>query len=141
MRYAVLALLVTLASCASSSADADTFEERAGAIPPGKGRIYFFRSSKMTGSAMRPGVKLNDKRVGKSVPGAYFFVDQDPGSYKVETSVIIGHAVNLDLKAGETVYVETWAHVGFAAAHVRPKLVTAEAGRRAAAKCKLDTTP
>lgn len=50
------------------------------------GRIYFFHLDTFGGATIQPEIKLNDKVVGRSVPGGFFFVDEEPGECTVSTS-------------------------------------------------------
>ena len=100
----VLILSVVLGGCATGQ----SFSEMKSSIPnlsPGVGRIYFYRTS-MYGAAYRPEIQLNGTVVGTAVSKGFFFVDKEPGSYRVGVGAQ-GDALNLTLSAGQTLYVRT----------------------------------
>lgn len=81
-----------------------------------QGRIIFYRTSMLFGSGMKPDIYLNGEKVGRSVSGTMFYVDVDPGEYKVSIAKIMypGTPGGVDLEVGknETVYVRTWTGGG-----------------------------
>jgi hypothetical protein len=52
----------------------------------GMGRIILFRSQSHVHDDVHPEILVNDHKVGKSVPGGYFFVDLAPGVQEIKTA-------------------------------------------------------
>jgi hypothetical protein len=131
-----ITIVVFLAACASTSTNTTDFESTAHPLKEDMGRVYVYRKGKMTGSAIRPAVKVNGVAVGQSAPSTYFYFDRAPGEYSMSCSVITDHTIRFTVEAGETVYVETRAAMGVFAGHIRPGIVTPKEGAAAASKCK-----
>lgn len=109
--FAVVVLATLMSGCASGV----KYSEMASSIPTLKadqGRIYFFRSSSMFGAAIQPEIRLNDKVVGKSQPGGFFYVDRPAGQYRAASSTETEKTLSFSLDAGETKYVRTAASFG-----------------------------
>ena len=68
-----------------------------------RGRIFFVQSSEYSDSGGGHEVRLNGFYIGKSVPGGFFYVDRDAGTYVVHCS---SGTLRFTLKAGETKYIE-----------------------------------
>src|ERR1700686_5101650 len=80
--FSILAAGMLLAACASGPKYSDVKSS----IPPlssDQGRVYFYRSNSMMGSAIQPSIMLNGEKVGDSKPGGFFYVDRPPGNYEV----------------------------------------------------------
>lgn len=120
----LLVLAVALTGCASGP----KFTEVKSSIPTigaNKGRIYFFRSNSLVGSAIQPSVTLNGEKVGDSVPGGFFFVDRTPGNYEVSMSTEIERKASFTLEQGQTRYIRMTIGFGILAGRVHPELVDA----------------
>jgi hypothetical protein len=74
---------------------------------PDKGRIYVYREDAWLGNLITPDVVLDDKTVGVSNPGAYFFVDRAPGTYQVLCGKGDHSSASITVAAGQQVYVRT----------------------------------
>jgi hypothetical protein len=125
----VLFALILFTGCAASG---PLYKDVSASIPPlaaGKGRIYFFRADTMLGAAVTSDISLNDKVVGKSERGSFFFVDQAPGNCKVRTSTEVERQLTFALAAGETKYVQTSVSMGAFVGHISPELVSPDKGR------------
>ncbi|PFH12522.1 uncharacterized protein DUF2846 [Collimonas sp. PA-H2] len=123
--FAAVALAAVLSGCASGA----KYSEMASSIPTLKadeGRIYFFRSSSMMGAAIQPEIRLNDKVVGKSQPGGFFYVDRPAGQYSAASSTETEKTLSFSLDAGETKYVRTAVSFGVLAGRINPTLETPE---------------
>ena len=118
---AAMCLVSTLAGCASGP-KFHTVESSLGAIPQGKARIYFYRSTTM-GAAVQPSIKLNGAVVGSAEPKGVFFVDRDPGDMEVSTSTEVERKLTFTMGPGETRYVRLKMHMGLLVGHVIPELV------------------
>ncbi len=89
----------------------------------------------MLGAALQPEVKLNGEVVGKAVPNGFFYVDQEPGNYKIATSTEVDRHLSLALEKGQTRYVRLNISMGFFVGHVYPELVENEDGEKEIQQC------
>lgn len=111
-----------LSGCASGP----KFGEVKASIPPAasdQGRIYFYRSGSLVGSAVQPDIMLNGEKVGTSVPGGFFFVDRAPGDYRVSTSTEVEKQATFTLEKGQFRYIKTTVHFGVMVGRVQPELI------------------
>ena len=92
-------------------------------LNPDKGRIFFYRDNSYGGGAVRPSIYLNNKVVGKSIPGTFFFIDQDPGPQLVSTTTEVENKVDFTILPGQTKFVRTSVAMGFAVGRVTPEVV------------------
>jgi len=127
MRSIICSLLVPvcltmiMVGCASGP----KYKDIAAEIPPvpqSQGRIYFYRDGSPVGSAIQPPIYLNGDKVGKSVPGGFFYVDRQPGEYKVKTSTEVERILTFMLADQEKKYVRTKVSIGLIVGHVLPIL-------------------
>jgi hypothetical protein len=146
MKKLIRALLISTSAAliATGCASGPEYKDVASAIPTlsaDHGRIYFFRSANIGGSAIQPEIKLNDKVVGRSVPGGFFFVDEAPGEYTVSTSTEVKHDIKFTLRAGDTKYVRTTVSMGFLVGHITPTLDDPETAPQEIEQLKYTGTP
>ncbi|QNB14131.1 DUF2846 domain-containing protein [Paraburkholderia bannensis] len=123
--YRTLSLSVGVAMLAAGCASGPQYKDVASSIPTlaaDHGRIYFFRSDSFGGAMIQPEIKLNDKVVGHSVPGGFFYVDETPGDYTVSTTTETKKEVTFALHAGDTKYVRTSISMGILVGHITPTL-------------------
>ncbi|MFT0174527.1 DUF2846 domain-containing protein [Paraburkholderia mimosarum] len=123
--YRTLLLSVGVALLAAGCASGPQYKEVASSIPTlpaDHGRIYFFRADSFAGAMIQPEIKLNDKVVGRSVPGGFFYVDEIPGEYTVSTTTETKKEVTFTLHAGDTKYVRTSISMGILVGHITPTL-------------------
>ena len=123
------AVLALAAGCASGP----KFTEIRSAIPPlakDQGRIYFYRSTNPFGSGIRPDVMLNGAKVGESIAGGFFFVDQKPGPQEVNLSTEVERKVTFTLDAGQTRYVRMQVGLGVIIYRVFPELADPAEGAK-----------
>ncbi len=124
VRLIVLAAAFLLDACASNL----SYSEMQALMPPqaaDKGRIYFYRETAWLGNLITPDVVLNDKVVGRSNPGAFFFVDREPGDYQVYCGMGEHSGASFTLAAGQEVYVRTASDGGVVKATMLTELVRA----------------
>jgi hypothetical protein len=84
LRLVGLSLFLGLAGCLGPTAP--FYPEVATTIPPvppGQGRIYFYREYEPYESLSRPPLFLNRQVVGVSIPGGVFYRDVPPDTYEV----------------------------------------------------------
>lgn len=129
----VMVVSLYLAGCASGPKYAD-ISSTISDVAPEKGRLYIYRKA-VVGAAVQPEVRVNDEVVGKAEPKGFFYIDRDPGSYKVETSTEVDRALSLTLEAGETRYVRLNIGIGFFVGHVYPELVDNKTGMEEIQTC------
>ena len=127
MKKLFRALLISTGAAliATGCASGPGYKDVASAIPTlaaDHGRIYFFRPANFGGAGLQPEIKLNEKVVGRSVPGGFFFVDEEPGEYTVSTSTEVKRAIKFTLRAGDTKYVRTTVSMGLLVGHITPTL-------------------
>jgi hypothetical protein len=94
-------------------------------LAQGYSRIFFYRTSHF-GGAYQPVVYINDQAYGKAYLSGVFFKDVPPGKYKITTAMSQGNEVDLNLSAGESIYIKFVARIGFA---VYPVLVEPAVGQ------------
>lgn len=92
-------------------------------VPPNKARVYFFRPDTMLGAAVTSDIRLNEKVVGKSERGSFFFVDQSPGKCTVSTSTEVEKQLTFVLEQGQTKYVRTSVSFGVMVGRINAELV------------------
>lgn len=117
----VAALALTVTGCATGP----KYTEVKSAIPSisqDKGRIYFYRSGTMFGSAIQPSVNLNGVVVGDSKPGGFFYVDVPPANYEVTLSTEVDKKLTFTLDKQEQKCVRMSIGFGVLAARVYPEL-------------------
>jgi len=146
MKKLFRALLISTGAAliATGCASGPEYKDVASAIPTlpaDHGRIYFFRPANIGGSAIQPEIKLNDKVVGRSVPGGFFFVDELPGEYTVSTSTEVKRDIKFTLRAGDTKYVRTTVSMGFLVGHITPTLDDPETAPQEIEQLKYTGTP
>ena len=136
--FAIVLLLFVLAGCATGPA----YSKYSATIQPPAPtdcRIWFYRPSKMMGSALQPHVYLNGVIVGKSQPGCYFYVDRPAGDYEVKCSTEWASKAVLHVKAGDEKFVRLTLGPGVVVGHIIPSEVDKARGLKEIAKCKLIT--
>ena len=120
-RFVLILAALYLAGCASGP----KYAEGADSItqPDAEmARIYIYRTT-VLGAAVQPDVKLNDEVVGKATAKGFFYVDVEPGNYRVMTSTEVDRHLSLVMEAGQTRYVRLNISMGFFVGHVYPELV------------------
>lgn len=128
-RLIKLFLAFAVALLAVGCATGIKHSEMATSIPVMKneeGRIYFFRSASLFGSAMQPDIRLNGEVVGESKPGGFFFVDRPAGNYVASAATETEKTLSFVLDAGETKYVRSSASLGVVVGRVVLELETPE---------------
>ncbi|CAB3742803.1 hypothetical protein LMG1866_05784 [Achromobacter ruhlandii] len=88
--------------------------EIASQIPPieaGNGRIYIYQLAQADGAnAAEPAILIDGRKVGRSKPGRFFFVDRPAGAHTLATAHYkrsARPALPVPLEAGQTRYVRT----------------------------------
>lgn len=104
---AALGAAVLLAGCAGPR-----YADVSAKIPPieaAEGRIYFYQPVTANGEKIAiPSILVDGRKVGRSKPGRFFFVDRAPGELEVVTSADrkdSKSALKVPLATGQTQYV------------------------------------
>jgi len=105
------------------------------ALNSGYGRIYFYRDSSFVGAAVTSKIKLNDKPVGKSVPGGFFYVDTKPGGMKVSCKTETTKTIQFLLESGDERYIRTRVSMGVFVGHITPHLEGKEEAAKTLHRC------
>ncbi len=137
--FAIVLVTVYLVGCATGP----KFSEISPSLTetmPNKGRIYIYRTA-ILGAAVQPEVKLNGEVIGKAVPNGFFYVDREPGDYKITTSTEVDRHLSLILEKGQTRYVRLNISMGFFVGHVYPELVENEDGEKEIQQCSYTGQP
>ena len=128
------ALSPLIAGCATGPGF-DTMHAVEPALSANEGRIYLYRQPSMGGLAVQPAIKINDVKVGDSVPGAYFYIDEPPGTYKISTATETEEAINATLAAGQSRYIRFDISMGVLIGHVSPSIIDPEQATVEIRKC------
>ena len=128
-RVLAVAVALVLAGCASGPKLAEV-KSQIPILKPDEGRIYFYRGSSPVGAAIQPDIMLNGAKVGESIPGGFFFVDQGSGAKEVSTSTEVEKKLTFTLDRGQTRYVRTVIGFGLLVGRVYPELVDNPTGEK-----------
>src|SRR5688572_12389764 len=114
-------MLSLMAGCASGP-KFNSVEASLAAVPAGKARIFFYRSTAL-GAAIQPEVRLNGTVVGKAEPHGVFFVDRDPGNMEVVTGSEVDRKLTFTVAAGDRRYVKLGVGLGVLVYRIIPELI------------------
>jgi hypothetical protein len=107
-----LLAIVLITGCAATGPRHSDIEASIPPVSADKGRVYFFRGSTMLGAAITSDIRLNNRVVGVSQRGSFFYVDEAPGNFTVSTATEVERQLTFTLSAGETKYVRTSVSMG-----------------------------
>jgi hypothetical protein len=119
----LVACVVMMAGCAKMPLRADYVEEKNPqriTADANSAVVCFFRPSAFTGGGMSYFVFEDNTKIGLLKSGSYFMHRSMPGKHTYLAETEARAAVTLDVKAGETYYVEGGIGMGFWAG--RPQL-------------------
>jgi hypothetical protein len=121
-RFSLLvAAVVYLSGCATGPLYKD-FQASIPTIKDNEARLFFYRPEKVIGSGIRPGVVLNNKMVGPSTPGGFFFVDVPPGPYQVVLTSEVERKLTFEVAPKETKCIRLSVSLGILVYRVYPEL-------------------
>ena len=126
MRILRASLAITFAILVSACATGPKHAEVSSSMPllsSSQGRIFFYRNASFFGAALAPSILLNDKIVGDSQTGGFFYVDQTAGPQTVSTATEVEKKLTFILDPGQTRYVRTYVGFGIIVGRVYPELV------------------
>ena len=133
----ILPLLFLITSCATGQLYQDvTFKDLSSA----DGRIYFYRNKAGGfGSGIRPPINIDGITVGRAISGGFFYVDRPQGIYNISVkSDLQERVVTIDLKRGQTYYVQLQTRMGLMTGRIIPEVVDSSKGQQEIQACKLD---
>lgn len=112
--WAALAAVVAglLQGCAATGPKAFEMAGVLGTVPPGYGRIVFFRSNSVVGAAIQPDIRVGAQVVGQSKPGGFFYVDASPGRYVASSGTENTAAIDVQVVGGQTLYLRSTIGMG-----------------------------
>ena len=135
---ASLVCVATLVGCATGP-DFKTYSSTLTPPKEGESRVWFYRPSKMIGSAVQPTVYINGSPTGKAQPGSFFYADKPTGTYELKCSTEWADKAQLTVVQNQVHYVRLTMLPGVFVGHVLPKVVPEEQGLREIQKCHLIT--
>ena len=105
------------------------------AVPPpslvaDQARLYFYRPKGSLFPAIRPGVIINNRKVGVSVVGEAFYRDAQPGRYEIFLTSDDMDRLTVTLAPGEVRYVRTSISMSWLGPQLSPTPVEADQGER-----------
>lgn len=133
----VVALLL-LSGCASvpmAPMEKDA-EAKAFAPPADQGALYIFRDE-VFGAAIPMTVSVNGHVIGQTASNSYFWLELDPGHYRVESHTENVSTLPVTVTAGENTYVWQEVKMGMWMARSLLQEVDAERGRQGVMDSKL----
>ncbi len=94
-----------LAACSTTALESQTKTQN-----PRQARIHFLRDSHLAAMGdIAPEIQVNGEKVGTLANNSHFFIDRDPGTYKISVQGALsigGSATELTLRPGGVAYVE-----------------------------------
>ncbi|HTM37036.1 MAG TPA: DUF2846 domain-containing protein [Terriglobales bacterium] len=82
------------------------------------GTVIFYREGHFTGSALKPSIFLDGREVARLKNGTYFMTQVEPGKHEAGSSAKHEPPLTIDVKPGETTYIQmivvsgTWRGAG-----------------------------
>lgn len=118
MTAAAVLFVLWLQGCAATGPKGAEMASTLSAVPPGYGRIVFYRSSSVAGAAVQPDIRLDGQVVGQSKPGGFFYVDASPGKHTASAATEATSTVDVQVMSGQTHYVRSAIGFGFVVGRV-----------------------
>lgn len=106
-----VAVMMSIVGCATVGPKYSTVRNNITALSKENARIVFYRPDSLYATGMRPDILLEGKKVGISRPGTIFYVDVDPGKYRVTIPAIMypgETTLDITVSKNETVYVKNY---------------------------------
>ena len=135
---ACLSVIALIAGCATGP----DFKAYTSTLQPpkeGASRVWFYRPSKMIGSAVQPTVYMNDVPVAKAQPGCFFYADKPPGTYELKCSTEWADKAQLTVVENRPAYVRLSLLPGVFVGHILPKVVPQDQALKEMQGCRLIT--
>ena len=102
---AVVLSLGAVAGTAFASSENAAVAAVVGSPAEGKAEIVFFREKKFTGAAIKCNVIRDGENLAVLKNGTYFILEVAPGAYQFNADKKGKDSINLEVEAGEVVYV------------------------------------
>lgn len=109
----------------------------AAAVPANRAAVYVYRPGKFVGGALSPNVQANGVPLSDLNAGGYFVYFAAPGELTLTARTEATTSVTLDIKAGETYYVQGSIGVGFFVGHPHLVIVSRDVGEKEIKDCKV----
>lgn len=138
-RILFLALMsLTMVGCASVKMADPTQDAQAKQFTakPDVAGIYIYRNENM-GAAMKMDIELDDKPLGRSAAGTYFYAEVKPGNHKITSKTENTVEIGIDAVAGKLYYVWQEVKMGILSARSKLHLVDEATGQAGVNECKL----
>ncbi|MCL7744577.1 DUF2846 domain-containing protein [Guyparkeria hydrothermalis] len=136
--FTLVAALLLLGGCASvpmASMEADA-EAKAFTPAADKGALYIFRDE-VFGAAIPMTVSVNGHVIGQTAANSYFWLELEPGRYRVESHTENVSTLPVTVATGENTYVWQEVKMGMWMARSLLQEVDAERGRQGVVDSKL----
>jgi len=133
-----LLCLATVVGCAGGP-DFKTYSATLSPPKEGESRVWFYRPSKMIGSAVQPMVYINDTPIAKAQPGCFFYADKAPGTYELRCTTEWADKNPLTVVENHPTFVRLSLLPGVFVGHILPKVVPEEDGLKEIQGCRLIT--
>ena len=105
-------------------------------IPANRAAVYVYRPG-MIGAALSPDVVANGVTLASLPAHGYFVYYATPGELTLTQRTEASTSVTLDVKAGETYYVQGSIRLGFFVGHPHLAIVSKDVGESEIKECKL----
>lgn len=106
------AVVLLLQGCAATGPKGSEMATTLSSVPPGYGRIVFFRSGSFVGGGVQPDIRVDGQVVGQSKPGGFFYADVAPGKHVASASTETTANLEIQVVAGQTHYVRSAIGMG-----------------------------
>jgi uncharacterized protein DUF2846 len=111
-RTIVVGVCLLLAACSTTALESQTKAQNTR-----QARIYFLRGSSLLAMGdIAPEIQVNGEKVGTLANKSQFFIDRDPGTYKISVQgalSIAGSSTEVMLRPGGVAYVEIAPRAAF----------------------------
>lgn len=118
LRFATILVLSAIGCAQQATPTATETVTAQSATSQAAGTVIFYREGHFTGSALKPSVYLDGREVARLKNGTYFMTQLEPGKHEVGSSAKNEPPLAIDVKQGETVYIQmivvsgTWRGAG-----------------------------
>lgn len=120
-KFCAAIVVPVLLMSAQAKASPEVPEQVTVPVPPlGKAQVVFFRQGGYGGSAISCAVSEKGVKISSLPPRRFFIIQPEPGRHTYSVSSEAKDEIFLDLKPGDTVFVQCHIEIGFFAGH--PKL-------------------
>lgn len=106
------------------------------AVQSNRATVYIYRPGSL-GAAVHPHVTANGVPLAELQPHGYFVYHAAPGELELAAKTEATTSVTLDVKAGQTYYVQGSIGLGFFVGHPHLVVVSNDVGEKEIAECKL----